>query len=54
MGHPLGCSGARVMVTLVHALRDRVEDGYGCAGICNGGGGASSVVISVAKSSSHL
>jgi acetyl-CoA C-acetyltransferase len=44
IGHPLGCSGARIMVTLIHALR-RTKGKYGCAGICNGGGGASSMVI---------
>ncbi|MDZ7805517.1 MAG: acetyl-CoA C-acyltransferase [Gracilimonas sp.] len=44
IGHPLGCSGARILVTLIHALR-RTKGKYGCAGICNGGGGASSMVI---------
>lgn len=44
IGHPLGCSGARIIVTLIHALR-RTKGKYGCAGICNGGGGASSMVI---------
>ncbi|MGD8426441.1 MAG: acetyl-CoA C-acyltransferase [Balneolaceae bacterium] len=44
VGHPIGCSGARIMVTLIHALK-RTEGKYGCAGICNGGGGASSMVI---------
>jgi acetyl-CoA C-acetyltransferase len=44
LGHPLGCSGARVIVTLLNILKDRGAR-YGCAGICNGGGGASSVVI---------
>ncbi|SMO94927.1 acetyl-CoA C-acyltransferase [Gracilimonas mengyeensis] len=44
IGHPLGCSGARIIVTLLHALR-RTNGKYGCAGICNGGGGASSLVI---------
>jgi acetyl-CoA C-acetyltransferase len=44
IGHPLGCSGARILVTLLHALR-RTKGKYGCAGICNGGGGASSMVI---------
>ena len=44
MGHPLGCSGARIVVTLIHALKDR-SGKYGAAGICNGGGGASAVVI---------
>lgn len=44
IGHPIGCSGARIMVTLIHALK-RTGGKYGCAGICNGGGGASSMVI---------
>lgn len=44
IGHPIGCSGARIMVTLIHALK-RTNGRYGCAGICNGGGGASSMVI---------
>lgn len=44
MGHPIGCSGARIMVTLIHALH-HTGGTYGCAGICNGGGGASSMVI---------
>jgi len=44
MGHPIGCSGARILVTLIHALH-RTGGRYGCAGICNGGGGASAMVI---------
>ncbi|MFN1834607.1 acetyl-CoA C-acyltransferase [Balneola sp. MJW-20] len=44
LGHPLGCSGARIIVTLIHALK-RTGGKYGCAGICNGGGGASSLVL---------
>lgn len=44
IGHPIGCSGARIMVTLLHALR-QTGGTYGCAGICNGGGGASSMVV---------
>jgi acetyl-CoA C-acetyltransferase len=44
MGHPLGCSGARIVVTLIHALKDK-SGKYGAAGICNGGGGATAVVI---------
>jgi len=44
LGHPLGCSGARILTTLTHALE--TEDGrYGCATLCNGGGGASALVI---------
>jgi acetyl-CoA C-acetyltransferase len=44
LGHPLGCSGARILVTLLHVLRSR-KARYGAAGICNGGGGASAIVI---------
>jgi acetyl-CoA C-acetyltransferase len=44
IGHPIGASGNRIIGTLINALR--VTGGrYGCAGICNGGGGASAVVI---------
>jgi acetyl-CoA C-acetyltransferase len=46
MGHPLGCSGARVVVTLINALKQKKQKN-GCAGICNGGGGASAIVVSV-------
>jgi acetyl-CoA C-acetyltransferase len=44
IGHPLGCSGARIIVTLVNVLRQN-GGRYGAAGICNGGGGASAMVI---------
>ncbi|HWB91297.1 MAG TPA: acetyl-CoA C-acyltransferase [Puia sp.] len=44
LGHPLGASGARIIVTLVHILRQN-KARYGAAGICNGGGGASAIVI---------
>lgn len=44
LGHPLGNSGSRIVVTLVHALA-RHDKRYGAAGICNGGGGASAMVI---------
>jgi acetyl-CoA C-acetyltransferase len=44
LGHPLGCSGARVLVTLIHVLKQN-NGRYGAAGICNGGGGASAMVI---------
>lgn len=44
IGHPIGCSGARILVTLLHAMkRNNVE--LGAAGICNGGGGASAMVV---------
>ncbi|MBD3750039.1 MAG: acetyl-CoA C-acyltransferase [Sphingobacteriales bacterium] len=44
MGHPLGCSGARIIVTLIHALQQN-QGRLGVAGICNGGGGASAIVL---------
>lgn len=44
VGHPIGCSGARIVVTLLHALK-KTGGKFGCAGICNGGGGASALVI---------
>ncbi|TPX37105.1 hypothetical protein SmJEL517_g00905 [Synchytrium microbalum] len=44
MGHPLGCSGARIVVTLLNVLTTRGGK-IGAAGICNGGGGASAIVI---------
>lgn len=44
IGHPLGASGARILVTLIHVLRQNKAK-YGAAGICNGGGGASAIVI---------
>jgi acetyl-CoA C-acetyltransferase len=44
LGHPLGCSGARIVTTLISVLNQN-NARYGAAGICNGGGGASAVVI---------
>ena len=44
LGHPLGCSGARIMVTLINVLKQNNAK-IGAAGICNGGGGASAMVI---------
>lgn len=44
LGHPLGASGARIVTTLINALNHR-DQSIGCASICNGGGGASSMVI---------
>ncbi len=44
IGHPLGCSGARIIVTLLNVLKQNNAK-YGAAGICNGGGGASAMVI---------
>jgi len=46
LGHPLGASGARIIVTLIHALKQKGGH-LGAAGICNGGGGASALVLEV-------
>ena len=44
LGHPLGVSGARIMGTLINVLRHK-QGRYGLAAICNGGGGASAVIL---------
>ncbi|EKB55902.1 acetyl-CoA C-acyltransferase [Bergeyella zoohelcum] len=44
LGHPLGSSGARIIVTLINVLKQN-NGRYGAAAICNGGGGASAIVI---------
>lgn len=44
LGHPLGCSGARIVVTLINVLKQN-NGKLGAAGICNGGGGASAIII---------
>ncbi len=44
LGHPLGSSGSRIIVTLIHVLQQNNAK-YGVAAICNGGGGASAIVI---------
>jgi acetyl-CoA C-acetyltransferase len=44
IGHPLGCSGARIIATLISVLKHKGAK-YGVAGVCNGGGGASAFVI---------
>lgn len=44
LGHPLGCSGARIVVTLLNAMRHE-NVSLGAAAICNGGGGASAIVF---------
>lgn len=44
LGHPLGGSGARIVTTLLGVLKEK-KGKVGCAGICNGGGGASALVI---------
>jgi acetyl-CoA C-acetyltransferase len=44
LGHPIGCSGARIVVTLTSILTNNNAK-YGMAGICNGGGGASAIIV---------
>jgi acetyl-CoA C-acetyltransferase len=44
IGHPIGCSGARIVVTLLSVL-ENTNSSIGVASICNGGGGASAIVI---------
>lgn len=44
LGHPLGCSGARIITTLTNVLKQK-SGKYGMAAICNGGGGASAIII---------
>ncbi|MBT8271763.1 MAG: acetyl-CoA C-acyltransferase [Bacteroidia bacterium] len=44
LGHPLGCSGARILVTLIHIMNQR-DLNTGAAAICNGGGGASAMIL---------
>ncbi|XP_022136171.1 acetyl-CoA acetyltransferase, cytosolic 1 [Momordica charantia] len=44
LGHPLGCSGARILVTLLGVLKQKGGK-YGVGGVCNGGGGASALVL---------
>ena len=44
LGHPIGASGARIVVTLLHALAE-TDGRYGCAGICLGGGEATAMVV---------
>ena len=47
LGHPLGCSGARIVITLLNVLKQNNAK-IGAAAICNGGGGASAMVIELA------
>jgi acetyl-CoA C-acetyltransferase len=47
LGHPLGASGARIIISLINVLKQN-NGKYGAAGICNGGGGASAMVIQLA------
>lgn len=44
LGHPLGCSGSRILVTLINVLKQKNVQ-FGALGICNGGGGASALII---------
>jgi len=44
LGHPLGCSGVRIIITLLHILKQN-DAKFGAAAICNGGGGASAMVF---------
>ncbi len=44
LGHPLGCSGVRILITLVNVLKQN-NSKLGAAAICNGGGGASAMVL---------
>jgi len=44
LGHPIGCSGARILVTLITALKENAGR-YGIAAVCNGGGGATAMCI---------
>ena len=44
LGHPLGCSGARIVVSLINVLKQN-NASIGAAGICNGGGGATALII---------
>jgi acetyl-CoA C-acetyltransferase len=46
MGHPIGASGARILMTLINQLRKR-GGGYGIASICSGGGQGDAVLVSV-------
>jgi acetyl-CoA C-acetyltransferase len=46
LGHPIGASGARILMTLVHELRRR-GGGFGCAAICSGGGQGDAVIVEV-------
>jgi len=44
LGHPLGCSGARILITLLSVLEQN-NGKIGAAAICNGGGGASAIIM---------
>jgi len=53
MGHPIGCSGTRIVSTLLTGLLNTNKK-TGCASICNGGGGASSILIEIIASNSKI
>lgn len=42
LGHPIGSSGSRIIVSLIHSLK---KGEYGCAAVCNGGGGSSAIIV---------
>jgi acetyl-CoA C-acetyltransferase len=44
LGHPIGASGARILVTLIHEMKKR-NSNYGLASLCIGGGEASAVIV---------
>jgi acetyl-CoA C-acetyltransferase len=44
LGHPIGCSGARILTTLLSVLEQN-DAALGAASICNGGGGAAALVV---------
>ena len=44
LGHPLGCSGVRILITLIHIMKQNNAK-RGAAAICNGGGGASAMIL---------
>ena len=44
LGHPLGCSGVRILITLLNVLEQN-DAKIGAAAICNGGGGASALIL---------
>ena len=44
LGHPIGCSGARIVISLINVLRQK-DASMGMASICNGGGGASAIIL---------
>ena len=50
LGHPLGCSGARIICTLLNALIQRGKR-TGIAGICHGGGGATAIRVEICQKS---